>query len=132
MARLCRDWQRVRSGPSPRAWLYRVAFDLARSHWRRMAVRRRVEPRLIDDDDTTDHAGTVADRQAVLAALASLSERERTVIVLRHLLDLPVAETATTIGASEQAVRNLNHRALRKLRAALSDEPATVEAPHDR
>lgn len=124
LARLCRDWQRVRRGPSPRAWLYRVAFNLARSHWRRLAVRRRVEPRLVSDDDTADHAGAVVDRHDVRCALTRLSDRERTVIVLRHFLDLPVAETAVTLGASEQAVRNLNHRALRKLRAALSDEPA--------
>lgn len=128
LARLCRDWQSVQGGPSARAWLYRVAFNLARSYWRRHAVRRRVEARLRSDGIVTDHADAAADRGDVRHALAQLSQRERSVIVLRHFLELPVREAALALDSSEQAVRSLNHRALNKLRIALSDEPVTTEA----
>lgn len=131
MTRLCRDWDRVSGGPSPRAWLYRVAFNLASSHWRRLAVRRRVEARLHDDPAVTDHAGVAADRIDLWRALERLSSRERTVIVLRYFVDLPAWQTGQTLGVSEQAVRSLSHRAIRKLRAALSDEVVAAEVSHD-
>lgn len=129
LARLCRDWQRVQRGTSPRAWLYRVAFNLAHSHWRRLAVRRRVESQIVVQGEAPDHADGVAARNDVRKALMALSVRERTVIVLRQFLEVPVAEAAVVLGVSEQAIRSLNHRALRRLRTVLSDMPAGKGGP---
>ena len=41
----------------------------------------------------------------VAAALAHLSERQRACVVLRHLDDLSVRDTARTLGLSEGAVK---------------------------
>ena len=127
LARLCRDWEQVVSGPSPRAWLYRVAFNLVNSYWRRMAVRRRVEPKLIDSMVVADHAGATADRMDVRQALARLSQRERCVLALRYFVDMPVDQAAHALGISDQAIRSLSHRAIKKLRTTMSDEIGTVE-----
>lgn len=131
MTRLCRDWDRVGRGPSPRAWLYRVAFNLVNSHWRRLAVRRRVDRQLADAAGVADHAGSTADRIDVRRALAGLSGRERAVIVLRYFVDLPVDQTAHVLGLSDQAVRSLSHRAIKRLRTIMSDEIVAVEVHHD-
>lgn len=130
LARLCRDWNRVARGPSPRAWLYRVAFNLAGSHWRRLAMRQRVEPTLIDANAVLDPSRAAAERMDLRDALDRLSRRERTVIVLRYFVDLPVAQAAQALGMSEQAVRSLSHRAIMKLRTALSDDILPTEARH--
>ena len=41
LIRLCRDWRKVRKLEAPERWLYRVAINLAHSHFRRAATERR-------------------------------------------------------------------------------------------
>lgn len=127
IARLRRDWHHVAEGRSPQAWLYRVGFNLANSHWRRIAVRRRLASRLVETSSVGDHADAAAERIDVRRALARLTDRERRVVVLRYFADLSVDETAQVLGASEQATRSLNHRALRKLRVAVSTDVTVAE-----
>jgi RNA polymerase sigma factor (sigma-70 family) len=52
-------------------------------------------------------------------ALAGLSERQRAVIVLRYLVDLPEQEIADALGCRPSTVRSLNRRALARLREVL-------------
>jgi RNA polymerase sigma factor (sigma-70 family) len=55
---------------------------------------------------------------AVGAALATLSRRERAVVVLRYVEDLTERETAAVLGVAIGTVKSANARALDKLRAA--------------
>lgn len=121
--RLYRDWTRVSSGSAPRAWLYKVAMNLVRSNWRRNTVRRRIEAHLTREQVARDHAEDVANRDLVQRALACLQLRERSVIVLRQYRQLSVRETATALNMTDQAVRSLHHRAIGKLRDALTETP---------
>ena len=59
-----------------------------------------------------------AERERVWQALAELTPRQRTVLVLRYYEDLPDAEIATLIGAREATVRSLAARGLAALRAS--------------
>jgi RNA polymerase sigma-70 factor (ECF subfamily) len=61
-------------------------------------------------------------RERVQRALQQLSERDREVLVLRHLEQLSVAETAEVLGISPGAVKVRNLRALDRLRALLDEE----------
>jgi RNA polymerase sigma-70 factor (ECF subfamily) len=54
--------------------------------------------------------------------LAKLSERDREVLVLRHLEKLPAPEIAEILGMSEGAVYTRQLRALRRLRELLGDD----------
>lgn len=128
VARLCRDWDKVSQGPSPRAWLHRVGINLAMSHWRRQRVRRRALLRLDQEPTSPDPSMHCADKDQLRAALQLLSERERSVIVLRHYLQYNVTETAAVLKVSGQAVRNLHHRAMRRLRAAVELKLDEVES----
>jgi RNA polymerase sigma-70 factor (ECF subfamily) len=60
-------------------------------------------------------------RQRVQDALGQLSERDREVLVLRHLEQRPTAEVADRLGVSEGAVRVRVVRALARLRELLAD-----------
>jgi RNA polymerase sigma-70 factor (ECF subfamily) len=62
-------------------------------------------------------------RQRVQQALHQLSERDREVLVLRHLEELSVAETAEVLGIGLGAVKARHVRALERLRALLDNEP---------
>ena len=60
-------------------------------------------------------------RQRVRGALGRLGERDREVLVLRYLEQLPLAEVAAVLGASVGAVKARHARALLRLQALLGD-----------
>lgn len=64
-------------------------------------------------------------RQRVRQALETLSERDREVLVLRHLEQLSVADTATILGITPGAVKVRHLRAVERMRQRLE---ATGEA----
>lgn len=68
--------------------------------------------------DTGIDAGTgaVDDRLAVRQALRRLPERQRLVVALRFLCDLPVADVARVLGRSEGTIKAQTSVALRTLR----------------
>ena len=141
MIRTGRRWGAARGAPE--AYARAVLVNLARDEARR--TRRRVEEVLGDAvasrgherHPVSDHAEQVADRDAVLAALAALPQRQREVIVLRFYADLSVTETAAAIGASQGTVMSYTSRALARLRDLLgerlenSDRPVKAEVQHD-
>lgn len=65
-----------------------------------------------------DQSGAVHRRVAVRAALATLTRRERAVVVLRYAEDLTERETAAVLGVAIGTVKSANARALDKLRTA--------------
>ena len=68
-----------------------------------------------------DLAAAVADRDALMAALARLPERQRACVVLRYFEELDVRETAAALGCSEGTVKSQTSRALASLRAMFED-----------
>lgn len=61
------------------------------------------------------------DRQAVLAAITRLPDRQREVLVLRYYLDEPEAVIAASLGIGASTVRSTLHRALKALGADLRE-----------
>jgi RNA polymerase sigma-70 factor (sigma-E family) len=68
-----------------------------------------------------DLASAVADRAALMTALARLPERQRACVVLRYFEELDVRETAAVLGCSEGTVKSQTSRALASLRAMFDD-----------
>lgn len=110
-ARAYRDWRRVRDLDAPGAWVRRVAMNLATSTFRRRQAERRANRRSHADERDEHRDPDSAAVVAVRAALARLSVQHRTVLVLRHYLDLPVAEVAEIMGRTPSAVTSLTGRA---------------------
>ncbi len=105
------------------AWLYRIAAnritDFYRSH-----ESARLEPIPEHYGSEVDLADDLADeeeRSRLQKALAALPEDYQTVLILRFMQDMPHAEVAAILGKSVEAVRVLQHRALKALAAHLSE-----------
>jgi len=88
-----------------------------RRPWRERPSGDTAELELLLEADA-DPSGGVHRRVAVGAALATLSRRERAVVVLRYLEDLTERETGAVLGVAIGTVKSANARALDKLRAA--------------
>lgn len=100
------------------AWLYRIAGNLLASHYRRQRFWapwvQEVHSNAADGPEDCTEAG---ERATLLwAAYTSLSERDRRIIGLRILSDLPTAQVAEILGCSPQNVYLRLHRALSRLR----------------
>lgn len=61
-------------------------------------------------------------------ALARLTARQRTVLVLRYFEDLPEADVARLLGCTVGTVRSTAHRSLAKLRT-LAPELSALGSP---
>jgi RNA polymerase sigma-70 factor (ECF subfamily) len=66
-------------------------------------------------------------RRRVQAAMEQLAERDREILVMRHLEEMSAAEIAAILGISEGAVRVRLLRALTRLRERLDDSGSEVE-----
>jgi RNA polymerase sigma factor (sigma-70 family) len=77
-----------------------------------------------------DLAGEVADRQAVMDALARLPQRQRACVVLRYFDDLSISEVAALLGVNEGTVKSQTSRGLVSLRTIFvgetRDEPVAT------
>ena len=123
LARTWARWRHVSTLDVPERWVYRTAFNLAKSRFRRLAVERRVH-RMAPAPALPDTATAVAVRVAVCA----LPARQRAAIVARYYLDLDVADSAELLGCQPGTVKALTHQgiaALRRSGLAVPEEVAT-------
>jgi RNA polymerase sigma-70 factor (sigma-E family) len=124
LLRACTHWAKVSRADAPDRWLYRVAFNLTKSHWRRRKVARRVEQRARGDISLPLDDADAADAVAVRAAVSALPVRQRQAVVLRYYVDLPVGEVARFMSCPEGTVKTLTSRAIATLRLqGLVDRP---------
>src|SRR5674476_140937 len=128
-------WSRAGAG-DPVAYARRVLVNLRIDTWRRRRREVLVAPEDLPDDvahpGTAPHRSTAdhqADRDQLVRALATLSPRQRRVVVLRHLVGLPEADVAADLGVSVGTVKSTSSRALAQLRATLSDAPDGAAPP---
>jgi RNA polymerase sigma-70 factor (ECF subfamily) len=63
--------------------------------------------------------------ERLTAAVAALPDDQRTAVLLHHLLDLPVGETAEAMGRTVAAAAGLLRRGLERLRHLLADPPSS-------
>ena len=106
-----------------KAWLHRIAINVARNR------HRGVRPRLValngSEQDAAPGPETRALRQAEMdglaASLAGLPARYREAVVLRFVQDLSYAEAAEALGQPVGTVKSNVHRALKMLRGDKDD-----------
>lgn len=123
LARVWDRWPTVRTMSSPEAWTYRVALNLASSHYRRRAAERRAIGRALPKRRGPETMLTpdAADALAVRQAVAGLPRRQKAALVLRYYADLPVSEVAELMGCAPGTVKALTHQAVAALRTAVAD-----------
>lgn len=129
LARTYAAWSRVRRDDAL-AYARKVLVNLNIDRMRR---RRVVEVRG-DHDVAARRSGTddAEDRDQVVRLLATLTERERRVVVLRHYFDLSEAAVAAELGIAQGTVKSTLARALGKLRAITDDHRELTAARETR
>jgi RNA polymerase sigma-70 factor (ECF subfamily) len=101
-------------------WLIGIARNLVRDHIKKLG-RRGVDDEFDDSLELSepDQSEAIGLRRDLLAAMADLTGDQREVLEQRFLLDKSVAETAIAMNRSEDAVKNLQRRALAAMQQAL-------------
>ncbi|MFE0022095.1 SigE family RNA polymerase sigma factor [Amycolatopsis sp. NPDC059021] len=120
-ARTYAAWSRVRNKDAY-SYARRVLANHVVDGWRR-PIREHATEDVPERPTGQDVAQVVTQREWLTAALATLTARERAIVVLRHFFDLPEAEVAAELGVSLGTVKSTNSRALAKLRITAPDEP---------
>ncbi len=105
------NWGRISSLDNPIGYVYKVGHNWAlRSRpLRALPVRlvgTHVEPRV---------------EPGLVAALATLSERQRTVVVMVHCFEYSLAETADVLGLAKTTTQNHLERGMATLRRELGE-----------
>jgi len=127
-----RNWGSFRGESSAMTWLMRIAINLQKDHWRnrRMQFWRHTRNNSVDLDEASDwlpsgertaEQGLLAKEQVgrVWKAVEKLSERQRTVFLLRYVEERELSEIAASTGLSEGTVKAHLSRALAKVRIEL-------------
>ncbi len=122
--RIAPDWRTGEAKPA--TWLYRVVNNLCID---RIRKRNRVNVGLDDMAEPPDPTPSVeiqmirSDRMAALdVALASLPDRQRQAVVLRHIEELSNPEIAQVMNISVEAVESLTARGKRTLAKVLTSQ----------
>jgi RNA polymerase sigma-70 factor (ECF subfamily) len=111
-------WGHVRSLASPHGWVWQTAMNVVRRRLRRSHLEERLLRRR-----AAGHTGQVAGPTGsdidLRRAILSLSDRQRTAVVLFYVADMPVVEVAEIMGIATGTVDATLHRARRLLRERL-------------
>ncbi|PHQ98607.1 MAG: RNA polymerase subunit sigma [Marinosulfonomonas sp.] len=116
------DWRQGEAKVT--TWLYRVVTNLCTDRLRKrrdVALDAVAEP---DDGRASVAQGMIESQRAaaLTAALATLPERQRQAVVLRHLEGATNPEIAQVLEISVEAVESLTARGKRALASALADQ----------
>ena len=113
---------------SLKAWLYRIALNLSRTHLRRQKFRERLRTAvttIFQLEHQPHHASPEEaivqnEKEAALwSELNKLDERHRTVVVLRYFHGMSVAEIAEILAINEGTIHSRLHTARERLKGAL-------------
>ncbi|MCX6760506.1 MAG: RNA polymerase sigma factor [Candidatus Nealsonbacteria bacterium] len=117
-----RGWESFKTQKidNPQAFLYRIARNLVIDHYREKGRTKIISAEYASIPDPRagfeEKIAFDSDLNQVKAALSKLSDDYQTVVVLRYLEDLPIAEIAKALDKTEDATRVTLHRALKALK----------------
>lgn len=113
------------------AWLVTIARNLHLDHVKASRFRLEVPVAEFFETDSTDRSteeATLQDldaieaRHNIVAAMKDLTPGQRTVVQLRYLDELSVAEAAALMERDPRAIKTLTFRAITGMRRALADK----------
>lgn len=121
------NWDRFDTERLLRPWLYGIAANLLRHHWRtehrqlRAYARTGIDPVVEDLDDSLTRADADVRRRQLAAALAALGRDEKEILLLHAWADLSDAEIAEALAIPIGTVKSRLHRLRAVLRNRLGD-----------
>lgn len=121
-----------------RAWLYRIAANEVRAHFRKRTRRQTFEKQYQEKEDLESvyfppmhfdaepDTFTEMERYRTLhAALILLPDKYQNVLTLRYFENLSYQAIAEALGKREGTIKSLVHRGLKRMRKILEKENAT-------
>jgi RNA polymerase sigma-70 factor (ECF subfamily) len=127
-----RNWGGFRGESSVMTWLMRIAINLQKDQWRnrRLQFWRQTQTNSVELDEASEWlpSGESSPEKQLLAReqvekvwriVKGLSERQRTVFLLRYVEEQELSEIACATGLSEGTVKAHLSRAVGKVRAEL-------------
>lgn len=129
LVRAWRDLPTLRDAGLFDAWLHRLLVRSCIDEARRLR-RHRVDVELLQHDGpaATDGGSRAHDRDELARGFARIDPEARAILVLRHYLDLPMAEVALALDIPLGTAKSRLHRALGAMRAALAADARAVSA----
>ncbi|GII59043.1 RNA polymerase sigma factor [Planotetraspora thailandica] len=126
LAKTAAKWDTIRDPEAVEGYVRRVMYNEQVSSWRRRfrgfhEVPTDSPPEVAD----RGHEDAVELRQAMRTALARLTPRQRTILVLRYFEDMSETEISSVLGIGVGSVRSQIHRSLERLKK-VSPELSTV------
>lgn len=127
MARALARPERIPMPPAtPEGWIFgilrHVVLDAQRRSYRGVRALRRSPAVTTEWLDAGEGVFRAEEEGAVRSAFARLSARDQEILELRVLGGMSAEEAGRVLGMREGAVRNAQHRALRRLHAHLDGE----------
>lgn len=120
---LHRRWRKIRDRAALDAYvrktLVRASIDESRRPWRRERFVDELPESAPSEEGLDDQ---VANREALLGALAKVPPRQRAVLVLRYFEGLDVSAAAKVLGCTEGTVKSQTARGLTALRNVFGEE----------
>lgn len=101
-----------------RAWLYRIAANMVIDHYRERkkgVATELSDSQASDDTDPFDRLARTEDQLRLRVAIRALPETYQELLVLRFVENLPHTEIAGIMNKSAEALRAMQHRALKAL-----------------
>jgi RNA polymerase sigma-70 factor (sigma-E family) len=122
LMRMYLSWARIR--PDTRdSYAYKVLVNAHLDERRRRYASHEVTSAEVPDT-VADDPEPIDTEAAVFRALAELPPGMRAAVILRHVLDMSVADCANALGCSQGTVKSQTARGLAQLRSALSGSAA--------
>ena len=121
---------------SERAWLFGIATNLIRRHWRTEQRRLRATHRAANQPsvpgeallDVAERIDAAAEAERVMAAVGELSPEDRDLLLLVAWENTPYKVCADILGIPVGTVRSRLHRIRRELHQAIHSNVQTPEA----
>ncbi|NIS61126.1 MAG: sigma-70 family RNA polymerase sigma factor [Proteobacteria bacterium] len=107
-----------------RTWLYRIAINVCKNHFRDDPRRREVNIEgmvFFDEKNPLDHIISEEERRGVSLALNELPEKQKYAVILKAYQGLTYREIATITGSSEGTAKANFHFGVKKLREILKN-----------
>ena len=127
-----RHWASFRGESTAMTWLMRIAINLQKDHWRnrRLQFWRHTRTNSVDATEASEFlpSGESSPEQQLLAreqvgrvwqAVEGLSNRQRTVFLLRYVEEMEIAEIGRATGLNEGTVKAHLSRAVGRVRVEL-------------
>jgi RNA polymerase sigma factor (sigma-70 family) len=121
-----RSWDRLDPTRPVRPWLYGIAANLVRHHWRkerrmlRAYARTGIDPVLPENDAALERANADVRQRELATALAGLRRDEREILLLHAWAELSDSEIADALEVPVGTIKSRLSRTRKKLRNQLT------------